>query len=462
MLFNSYAFLFAFLPGTLLVFYLLRRQQLRLAFLVVASYVFYAVDAWWFPFLMLASTGISFAGGLAIERASTQRARKLSLAAGVTGVLSILVFFKYAQFLAGEASSVVSVITARGLPSLEDWTSSIVLPIGISFFTFEAISYMADVYRRDLEAERSPLHYLLFISFFPHLIAGPIVRYSKLRPQLDRFATLEYERILGGLLLISLGLVKKVVIADGLAGQADPLLASPGEIGMATAWAAMLAYSFQIYFDFAGYCDMALGLAALFGIVLPWNFDRPYRATSPREFWRRWHVTLSSWLRDYLYFPLGGNRKGERRRDANLLATMGLGGLWHGASLNFVVWGLYHGLLLVAQHRLGRFAVRVPVVVATGLTFLLVTVGWVFFRMEGAADALDVFAAMAGLRGLGSVPREVVPYLVVAGVLMWGVREEWRWNLPRLRAWHLGPIGAATAVALVLVNGTERFIYFKF
>ena len=462
MLFNSYPFLFVFLPAVLAGFFVLRGQAARLAFLVAASYVFYAYDAWWFPALMAASTAISYVAGRAIAAAADERTRKAVLGAGIAGALGLLVFFKYAQFLAGNASSFLSVVTSRGVPSVEEFTAGIALPIGISFFTFEAISYMVDVYRGDVDAERDPLRYLLFISFFPHLIAGPIVRYGKLRPQLERRYRFDRELFFSGLLLVSVGLVKKVLIADGLAAQADPLLSSPGEIGFVAAWEAMLSYSFQIYFDFAGYCDMALGLARMFGIQLPWNFDRPYRAADPREFWRRWHVTLSSWLRDYLYIPLGGNRKGEGRRDANLLATMGLGGLWHGASFNFVVWGLYHGALLVAHRRLERLPVRLPRPLAVVATFLLVTVGWVFFRLAGAGDAFDVLAAMAGLHGIGSAPTGPLPYLALAAALMWLVPEEWRWDFARLRTRWLVPIGVATGIALVFVNTAERFIYFKF
>ncbi len=457
MLFNSYPFILLFLPAVLAGFYLLRRQGLRLAFVVSASYLFYAFEAWWFPLLMLASTTISFTAGQAIDRTSGRR-RKLVLAAGIVGVLSLLAFFKYA----GLAYSFLSVITAPGLPNVGDFVEGIVLPAGISFYTFEAISYMVDVHRGTVPAERNPLRYAYFISFFPHLIAGPIVRYGKLGPQLARLHRFDPDLLRSGLLLFAVGLAKKVLIADGIALRIDPVLDDPSGLGFSEAWLAMLGYAFQIYFDFSAYSDMALGIARMLGIELPWNFDRPYRSASPSEFWRRWHVTLSSWLRDYLYIPLGGNRRGETRRDLNLMATMGLGGLWHGASVTFVVWGLWHGLLLVVGHRLARLPFRLSRPAAVALTFLLVTIGWVPFRMETLGETGDVLAAMAGLRGGGEPILGVVPYLLVAAAVTYGLPEEWRWRYAGWGARRLVPAGVLAAIAFLYVGSESTFLYFQF
>ena len=462
MLFNSYPFVFVFLPAVLVGFFLLRRQRFRLAYVVGASYVFYAYEEWWFPALMVGSTAISFGAGLLIERTPAGRRQGWTLAAGIAGCLALLAFFKYAAFLAGYASSVVATITAPGLPSLERFTEDILLPAGISFYTFEAISYMVDVKRGTIPAERNPLRYAFFISFFPHLIAGPIVRYGKLGPQLERMYRFDPDLFRGGILLFTLGLAKKVLVADGIAFRIDPLLTDPAALGLLDGWAVMLGYSFQIYFDFSAYTDMALGLAMLFGIELPWNFDRPYRAASPSEFWRRWHVTLSSWLRDYLYIPLGGNRKGPVRRDLNLLATMGLGGLWHGASGNFLVWGLWHGTLLFGHRRVAGLPLRLPRAAAIAITFVLVTIGWVFFRLTSAGDIFDMLAAMAGLNGAGSLLGGLLPYLAVAGILMWGVPEEWRWNLREWGPRRAAAVGALGGLVLVLMNTTQKFIYFQF
>jgi alginate O-acetyltransferase complex protein AlgI len=461
-LFNSYSFVLVFLPLVLAGFFALRRQTLRLVFVVAASYVFYAYAEWWFPALMVGSTAISYTVGLVIARTAPGRRKKLYLGLGIAGALSLLAYFKYAEFVAGYASALVGTVTSTGLPSLKQFVHGIVLPAGISFYTFESVSYMVDVHRGTIPPERNLLRYAFFISFFPHLIAGPIVRYGKLRPQLERFYRLDVELLRSGLLLFSIGLAKKVLLADQIAFRIDPLLVDPSRLGLIDSWLAILGYGFQIYFDFSAYTDMALGLARMLGIELPWNFDRPYRAADPREFWRRWHVTLSSWLRDYLYIPLGGNRKGDLRRDANILVTMGLGGLWHGASANFAVWGLWHGTLLVGHRRLQRLSFRPPRFVAVVLTFLLVTVGWVFFRLKGTGDVVHMFAALCGLHGAGRTLGGLVAFLLVAGVLAWGRPEEWRLELRGWRAGRVAALAALTAVALVFMNETQKFIYFQF
>jgi alginate O-acetyltransferase complex protein AlgI len=350
----------------------------------------------------------------AFEHERFRDRRRLVLGLGIFGVLALLGYFKYAQFVGGYALDFIHVITRQQFPGLHAFVNGIVLPIGISFYTFEGISYLVDVYRDTLRAERDPLRYAFFISFFPHLIAGPIVRYGMLQPQLLEKKPFDADRVRSGLLLFTLGLAKKVLLADGLARYVDHYLAAPAELGLVSAWACAAGFGFQIYFDFSAYSDMALGLARIFGIELPWNFDRPYRAASPTEFWRRWHVTLSSWLRDYLYIPLGGNRKGERRRDVNLLATMGLGGLWHGASLNFVAWGLYHGLLLSGTHHGRRRGWSLPRPVAVAATFVLVVIGWVLFRMRSATGIGEVYGGMLGLRGFGETPGHLLGYIAVS------------------------------------------------
>ena len=462
MLFNSFPFLFVFLPVVLAGFFALRRQGHRIAFVVLASYVFYAYEEWWFPLLMVTTTVVSFVGGLAVERLPRGRTRGWTLALCVAAALSLLLVFKYAEFASGYASGLLATITGTGLPGLEQLTAGILLPAGISFYTFEAISYLVDVHRGTIRAERNPLRYAFFISYFPHLIAGPIVRYGKLGPQLRERYRLDWDLMRAGVLLFSLGLAKKVLIADGLAFRANPLLDDPAALGLLDGWAAMLAYSFQIYFDFSAYSDMALGLALMMGIQLPWNFDRPYRAANPSEFWQRWHVTLSSWLRDYLYIPLGGNRKGAVRRDANLLTTMGLGGLWHGASMGFVLWGLYHGVLLVLHRRFQSLPIRIPRPLAVGLTFVLVTIGWVFFRHTTPGAVGDMLAAMAGLNGLGQPVETLAPLLLLSGVLMWAVPEEWRWRMPDWGAWRVAAVAVLAVLAISSIDEAQKFIYFQF
>jgi alginate O-acetyltransferase complex protein AlgI len=457
-LFNSFVFLFVFLPVVVVAYFAIPAHRARLVWIVIASYVFYAYAKWWFALLMAASTLVGYAGGRVLER----RRSKVVLGVTVAALLGLLGAFKYAAFVGGNLTSFVGVITAHGFPGLHGFLNGIVLPIGISFYTFEGISYVVDVYRGDLKAERDPLRYAFFISFFPHLIAGPIVRYGILQPQLKRRHPFDADRVRAGLLLFALGLAKKTLVADSFATWVNRYLDDPSSLHAFEAWAAIVGFGFQIYFDFSAYSDMALGLAKIFGIDLPWNFNRPYRATSPIEFWRRWHVTLSTWLRDYLYIPLGGNRKGERRRDANLMATMGLGGLWHGASLNFIIWGLYQGVLLLGTHHVRKRAWRVPVWAALAVTFVLVMFGWVFFRLHSAAAIGDAVAAMFLLRGLGQLPGHLLLLIVAATAYTMTVPEEWSWDLRGFGFARVATVGAVLAVAISSIYTSHPFIYFRF
>jgi alginate O-acetyltransferase complex protein AlgI len=461
-LFNSFVFLFVFLPLVIVAYFAFPQHRARLVLIVLASYVFYAYAKWWFALLMAASTLIGFVGGQAVERAAEGTRRKLALGLTVALLLALLGAFKYAAFVGGNLTSFVGVITAHGFPGLHAFLNGIVLPIGISFYTFEGISYAADVYRGKLPAERDPLRYAFFISFFPHLIAGPIVRYGILRPQLLHKHSFDVDRVRSGLLLFALGLAKKTLVADSFASWVNRYLDHPASLHAFEAWAAIVGFGFQIYFDFSAYSDMALGLARIFGIELPWNFNRPYRASSPIEFWRRWHVTLSSWLRDYLYIPLGGNRKGERRRDANLIATMGLGGLWHGASLNFVVWGLYQGLLLLSTHHLRKRALRIPSALAVAVTFVVVMLGWVFFRLHSAAAIGDAVGAMFLFHGLGQVPGHLLLLIAVACAYTAVVPEEWTWDVRSFGFARVATVGGLLAVAIASIYTSHPFIYFRF
>jgi alginate O-acetyltransferase complex protein AlgI len=462
LLFNSFVFLFVFLPLVVVAYFAAPALRLRLLVVVVASYVFYAYAEWWFAALMATSTLIGFVGGRLVEQAGPRSRKKLALGITVALLLALLGSFKYAGFVGGNLTSFVGVITARGFPGIHAFLNGIVLPIGISFYTFEGISYAVDVYRGKLTAERSLLRYAFFISFFPHLIAGPIVRYGILKPQLLRKHDFDVDRVRAGLLLFALGLAKKTIVADGFATWVNRYLDDPSSLHAFEAWAAIVGFGFQIYFDFSAYSDMALGLARIFGIDLPWNFDRPYRASSPIEFWRRWHVTLSSWLRDYLYIPLGGNRKGERRRDANLMATMGLGGLWHGASLNFVVWGLYQGVLLLATHHSHKLRFRVPPALAVAVTFIVVMFGWVFFRLHSAAAISDALAAMFGAHGLGQFPGHLALLIVTALAYTTLVPEEWKWNVEGFGVLRVAGAGALFAIAVASIYSSQPFIYFRF
>lgn len=424
MLFNSYLFLLVFLPITVAGFFLIGRSgrySWALAWLVVASLVFYG---WWNPLFLLVIAGsivFNFYWGRVVGRGS-----KGLLAVGITANLGLLGYFKYANFFADN----LSVWTGRPLE-----LSPIVLPLAISFYTFQQIAYLVDAYRGRAK-EHHFLDYCLFVTFFPRLIQGPIVYHQEIMPQFRRqeIFRLNPQNLAVGMTIFFFGLFKKVILADGLAVYATPVFEAARHqyvLSFLEAWEGALAYTLQIYFDFSGYSDMAIGLAYLFGIRIPLNFHSPYQSVNIIEFWRRWHISLSRFLRDYIYIPLGGNRKGEVMRFVNLMITMLLGGLWHGAAWTFVLWGGLHGLYLVLNHGwiklkkylgyqekggwLGRLS-------SASLTFVAVTVAWVFFRADSAATGWRIVSSMAGQNGF-ALPEK---YLIKFGPLMsqlkqWGV-----------------------------------------
>jgi len=351
----------------------------------------------------------------------------------------------------------------------------IVLPLGISFFTFTQIAFLVDAWRGEAN-ELNFSRYGLFVTFFPHLIAGPIVHHRELMPQ---FAGRKAGRWNGlnvnlGLAFFILGLFKKVAIADGLAPWANEVFGASSQLGFGHSWSGALAYTLQLYFDFSGYSDMAIGLGLLFNIRLPDNFDAPYRAGNISEFWRRWHMTLSRFLRDYLYIPLGGNRLGEPRRRVNLMVTMLLGGLWHGAGWTFVIWGGYHGVLLVLHHLWNNWRPPLSAFVARPITFLAVVVGWVFFRAENMAKARSLLGSMAGVHGSGStLPHGALQTrLVVLGLLLLFVNfapTTKQWVEERtLNMWRAIILGTLLFFALLcmrnalMTNRPSEFLYFQF
>ena len=398
MLFSSYTFLFQFLPATVLAFAAARRHSPRAGIMVLVGASLFFYGAWRPVYLLLfaASVAVNFALGLRMEDPLRRRG------IGTFGValnLAGLCYFKYTNFIFDSLNT----LTGAPLPFV-----NIILPLGISFFTFQQIAYLVDV-MRGARVERDIVSYTLFVSFFPHLIAGPLVHHAEMIPQFKRGRTGRSAVLAArGLAIFAAGLFKKVVIADNLAQFVSPVFAhldAGGGVTTPWAWLATLAYTLQIYFDFSGYSDMAIGLALLFGIRLPVNFRSPYQATSIIEFWRRWHITLSRFLRDYLYIPLGGNRLGEQRRYVNLLVTMLLGGLWHGAGWNFLVWGGLHGLYLSINHLWRGWRGSKPEVSIAGLvvkgacwaiTFFAVVVAWVFFRAKTAAGAWQMLQGLFG------------------------------------------------------------------
>ena len=506
MLFNSYVFILAFLPITLLAYALVGRvggRRMALLFLCGASLFFYA---WWNPpyvLLVLASIVFNYFMGVfqrrAIER--TGRPSKVLMAGAVAANLGLLAYFKYANFFIRTVNAVAD--TQWGLVN-------VFLPLAISFFTFTQISYLVDIYRGE-PSDYDFVDYCLFVVFFPHLIAGPIVRHHEILPQIHHNnGRLHAGRLPAGLTLFAFGLFSKAVLADSVAPYATNFFASvergvtPRLLG---SWVGALAYTSQLYFDFSGYSTMALGLAYFFDIKMPFNFNSPYKARNIIDFWRRWHMSLSRFLRDYLYIPLGGNRRGKTRRYVNLMITMLLGGLWHGAGWTFVIWGGLHGVYLCVNH--GWAAVSKPWQWANSkaaragyylMTFLAVVVGWVFFRSPSLRVTGRVLAGMIGLNGValpvrldhvralhhGAFHFEDIGFrwagvgwvtaLLLIAFLMPNVQQVMRLAAPSFEAvegssgltWHLRPRwafigGAALAISLIaMASGVSEFLYFQF
>jgi alginate O-acetyltransferase complex protein AlgI len=389
--FASLAFLFLFLPLCLFSYHL-APSRLKNTVLLCMSLVFYAWGEGFFVAVMLASIAGNGLLGALLAKLSGSRNRRVVLALAVAMNLGLLGVYKYANFAVDVLNHALE---AAGIATLSP--VDVHLPIGISFFTFQALSYVIDVYRRDAPAQTNPVRLALYISLFPQLVAGPIVRYGHVARQLGE-RRVDLDGFSSGVARFIAGLAKKVLVANSLAVCADGIFALPAEhLTTSLAWIGSIAYALQIYFDFSGYSDMAIGLGRMFGFHFPENFDRPYVARSIAEFWRRWHISLSSWFRDYLYIPLGGNRRSPARVHLNLIVVFALCGLWHGASVVFLVWGLYHGALLIAERSGLRAAVaRLPAVLQHAYALLAILVGWVLFRAEDLGHAAGFLAAMFG------------------------------------------------------------------
>lgn len=466
MLFNSYTFVLVFLPLALLGWWGLRAHRSRLIFLTLVSYLFYA---WWdfrFVPLMLLSTSADYAAGRLIAANRSASRRTAVLVVLLVFNLGILGLFKYYDFFVGSLEGL-----ARLLGYNPEWPLlEVVLPVGISFYTFNSISYTIDVYRGKLAPARSLLEFSAFVAMFPHLVAGPIVRYADMARQFEALDRRPHAAAwVTGLWMFGLGMAKKVLVADVVArGLVDPLWEHAGHLGSAEAWLAALGYTVQIYFDFSGYSDMAVGLALLLGFRFPQNFDSPYRSSNIAEFWRRWHMSLSFWLRDYLYIPLGGSRASTARVGRNLLLTMFLGGLWHGAAWTFVVWGLYHGTLLASHAALKKRGwVPRSHALAVVATFLAVVVGWVLFRANSLAEALAMLGSMSGLRAAEGGYMHLVgsPWTIVlvgsALALCFWAPNSWEVRFPRTRL--AAALLAALLVACILKFAQPApFVYFQF
>ena len=485
MVFSSHIFLFYFLPAVLLGYYTAPRRW-KHAFLTVLSYVFYGWANPAFVLLLLFSTVVDYLCGLvianhnpfgterdvsALEPGSPRsRAQRVALAASVVTNLSLLGFFKYFNFA---TENVDALMQAIGLPDLQlDLAMRITLPLGISFYTFQTMSYTIDVYRGHARALRNFTDFACYVSMFPQLVAGPIIRFSEVAEQM-RQRTHTLEKFARGSAFIAMGLSKKILIANTCGKLADVAF-DAGAIGFVDAWYGVVSYAFQIYFDFSAYSDMAIGLGLLLGFVFPKNFDSPYHAQSITEFWRRWHISLSSWLRDYLYIPLGGSRKGALRTYINLALVMLLGGLWHGASWNFVIWGGIHGTLLGVERAQGKDSLyrRLPAAVRVAITFLIVCIAWVFFRAADLPDALAYLGSMFGVTSPGEAAPLISallykPYYLatfaMAAAITWGAPQTWDWTRS-LPVWKIALIMVlfAGSILVLATQSYNPFIYFIF
>jgi alginate O-acetyltransferase complex protein AlgI len=458
MLFSSNIFILVFLPITLGLYYALAgHRNARIGLLIAASLVYYGYwDVRFVPLLV----GLALANWFIARLFAAGRSR-LWLDLGIALNLAALGFFKYTNFFLDNLFA----LAGATAPHFD-----IILPLGISFFIFQKISYLADLRRGDRHVY--PLaDYCLFVFFFPQLIAGPIVRHNEIIPQFDALPRRPemWENLARGATLFIVGLMKKVAFADTLAPNVDMLFgkaAAGMPLNFGAGWAAAVSFALQIYFDFSGYSDMAIGLALMFGFRLPINFDAPYRAVSVRDFWRRWHITLSRLLRDYLYIPLGGNRRGGKRQAVNVVVTMLLGGLWHGASWTFVAWGGLHGVALAVNGAWARAGRRLPPLLGWAVTMLFVLVGWVLFRAADFGGAWQILESMVGLHGWGGVrlDNHFILYLGLAVALVGPTSQQAVLRQFQPRGWAALAGAAALVWALLAIGGRlqHEFIYFQF
>lgn len=466
MSFNSPEFAIFFPVVLILYGFVFHRERARDLLLLAASYFFYMSWNWMYAGLLLLATAWDYSIGRVLAFEQRERVRKTVLILSLAANLGLLGLFKYFNFFVDTAADAGSLL---GL-NLSFVHHHLLLPVGISFYTFQSMSYTIDVYRRKIQYEPSFLKFAVFVSFFPQLVAGPIVRAAQFLPQLHRTPLISNERFQSGLLLVFRGLAKKIVIADMLAALGvDAVFAAPAEHSSLTLLLALYAYSFQIYNDFSGYSDIAIGAARMMGFDLPQNFNRPYLATNAREFWTRWHITLSTWLRDYLYVPLGGNQRSRLLTARNLMITMLLGGLWHGAALNFVLWGAWHGLLLILSRGQSRSGVEGSwwrVFWARFLCFHLITFSWLLFRVGSVDVLMDYLKGLAAFSGGTVLHPAFFAVLLFASAVHFTPKDWLDATLQRLIRLPVPVQAAGYAMLLLAFAGLslegQPFIYFQF
>lgn len=456
MLFNSYEFIFLFLPLVAVVYFSLNHYRLIRAaniWMIAASLFFYA---WWDVqnlIVLGVSIAVNYSLGVELGKRHPQKLRRLMLLGGIVFNIVLLAHYKYTAFIIDNINRLADV--SLSVPQ-------IILPLAISFFTFKQIAYLVDSYRHQTK-DYDLMNYMLFACFFPELIAGPIIHHKDIIPQFSQpqKRMVNWKNIYAGLFLFSIGLVKKVVIADWLA-QAVSAGYAVGPLTTVMAWKTTLSYTFQLYFDFSGYCDMALGVAAMFNIMLPINFNSPYKAVSIQDFWRRWHMTLSRWLRDYIYIPLGGNRKTEVRTYANIFIVFLIGGIWHGAGWTFVIWGALHGIAMMGHRLWQRTAIAVPNVLSVLVTFLFIHMTWVFFRAPTLDKAIDTLKAMFAWSGPMDDVNDLIVFIPLF-IIVWGLQNSMQLfaRVDTRPRFAIAMIICFTAYMLCS-NRVSEFIYFNF
>lgn len=467
MVFSSYLFLFFFLPLVLLCYYASPRKWKHFT-LTGFSYLFYGWANPYFCLLMLFNTSVDYINGRMMEKYPERK--KIFVTISIISGLSILAFFKYFNFGVENYNELMKIM---GVPDMQ-FTGffRIVLPLGISFYTFQSMSYVIDVYRGDAKIIRNFIDYACYVSMFPQLVAGPIIRFQEVADQLEN-RTHTIEKFSRGIAFFMLGMGKKVLLANPCGKIADTTFGA-GILDTADAWYGAIAYAFQIYFDFSGYSDMAIGLGLMLGFVFAKNFDSPYKSCSITEFWHRWHISLSTWLKDYLYIPLGGNRHGNIRTYINLTLVMLLGGLWHGASWNFLIWGAIHGGYLAFERALGKESIyhRFPKLLQVVMTFLIVVFAWIFFRADTLPAAWEYLQCMFGSvesSGNSSIIHGLIysPYyifnFVLAGIVIWSFPQSWDFT-KQISWWKIAWCTFVFLIALISLTtqSYNPFIYFIF
>jgi len=464
LLFNSINFLFYFFPVVFILYWLAKKKNQRYTILTFASYIFYAFWNWKFTGLMLVSTIVDFfAGRYIAAHPDSKVKRRIGLATSLIANLGLLGFFKYFNFTVGTFSTLASLFGIEAsFPVLK-----VILPVGISFYTFQTMSYSIDIYLKRLKPTNKFMEFACYVSLFPQLVAGPIVRYSEIMKDLDNVDSApKFSMFHRGINRFVLGIAKKVIIADTIAMFINPLFANFASLGFITAWLAILGYTYQLYFDFSGYSDMAIGLGLLFGFNFPENFNSPYKAKHISDFWRRWHMSLSRWLKDYVYISwLGGNRKGKVILFFNLILTMFLGGLWHGASWTFVVWGLYHGILIAIHKVIAIPWRKMPIIFQRGITFFLVVIGWVFFRSESFEMAAILLKKMFTITATSAINFNIV--IIAAFVFGCFIITNFFKNTGEMKfsknIWWAMLLGGMLVFAIILIGrAASPFLYYQF